>query len=107
MYIIAHSILEDFRAFPETQIADIERLLAADMNPVAVEPYLRSNSTHRHALTGKLHLLCYLHECTSTIANRDSRFGRLFTLSQCVHFLYQVIWLRCLGYASYRFSRHD
>jgi len=107
MYIHSHTILQDFQALPEGQVATIQALLKANVNPVAVEPYLRSNTARRHALTGKLLLLCYLNETMSAQPIRNRPDGRLLTLLLCIMFFFRFIHVRFIGYIYYKLYCND
>jgi hypothetical protein len=61
-YLQVHVMLPELCDAPPEQLRTVQKIVAARLNAVAIEPWLRRGK-RRHALTSKLLLLAYLAEC--------------------------------------------
>lgn len=73
-YLQVHVMLPELRDAQPEQLRTVQKIVAARLDAVAIEPWLRRGK-RRHALTSKLLLLAYLAECGgqhSSLMRRDA-----------------------------------
>ena len=79
-YFRVHAILPELRTFSPEQLRTVNIIVAARLDAVSIEPWLR-RCRKRHALTSKLLLVAYLAECDGQHASFSRRdVGGYFTL---------------------------